>query len=216
MYKRQTVDFDTALRGVQAVTGATGEAFEMVADQARDLGATTQFTATQAAEAQTFLGRAGFETNEILAATPGLLSLAAAGQLDLARAADIASNVVQGFNLEASETGRVSDILAEAAANANTNVKQLGSAMSFVAPVSNSLGVSIEETTAAVGFLSDAGIQAERAGTGLRRVMLALLDPTREAQDALDAAGISATDSEGNFVGLMDVVGQLELSLIHI
>ena len=205
-----TTNFDTALRGVQAVTGATGDAFDRIAEQSRNLGATTQFTATQAAEAQTFLGRAGFDTNEILAATPGLLSLAAAGQLDLARAADIASNVVQGFNLEAEQTGRVGDILAEGAANANTNVEQLGSALSFVAPVSNSLGVSIEDTVSAIGALSDAGIQGERAGTGLRRILLRLTDPTTEAAAALEEAGIVTTDAQGNFVGLTESLTQFE------
>lgn len=102
----------------------------------------------------------GFETNEILESMPGLLDLAASSGMDLARAADIASNVLSGFGLEADETGRVADVLAAGASSANTSVEQLGGAMQYVAPVANTLGLEIEGMTAAVGFMSDAGRNA--------------------------------------------------------
>ena len=201
-----TTNFDTALREVQAVTGATGDAFDAIGNQARELGSTTQFTATQAAQAQAFLGRAGFDTNEILAATPGLLDLAAAGQLDLARAADIASNAVQGFGLRADETGRVSDILAAGAANSNTNVEQLGDAFSFLAPVASNLGISIEESAAAIGVLSDAGIQGGRAGRNLSTALTNLLRPSMMAAGILENIGIATRDANGDFRNIADLV----------
>ena len=110
-----SVEFDSSIRQVAAVTRASADDMAAFSEQAKELGTTTQFTASQVADAQAFLGRAGFETNEILTATPGLLDLAAAGMLGLGEAADIASNVVQAFNLGAGETGRVADVLAEAA-----------------------------------------------------------------------------------------------------
>ena len=208
-----TVNFDTAMRGVAAVTGATGTEFEQLTSLAKELGATTQFSASQVADAQRFLGQAGFDTNQILEATPGLLSLAAAGQLDLAKAADIASNVLSGFNLDAEETGRVSDVLAAAAASSNTNVQQLGDAFKFVAPTANALGVSVEEAAAAIGVLSDAGIQGGMAGTNLRAIMLRLVKPTEDAATAMANAGINALDANGDFVGLETVIGQVSAAM---
>src|SRR5699024_4495189 len=113
------MNFEEGMSKVQAISGATSEELEQLEDMAKDLGETTRFSATEASEGMSFLAMAGFETNEILDSMPGLLNLAAAGQLDLGRAADITTNVMSGFNLEAEETGRVSDILAESAASAN-------------------------------------------------------------------------------------------------
>lgn len=208
-----TTDFDTAIRRVSAVSGAAGPALEELSEQARELGASTRFSATQVAEAQAFLGQAGFATNEILASTPGLLALAAAGQLDLGRAADIASNVLSGFNLEATETGRVSDVLASAAASSNTNVEQLGNAFKFIAPVAAGLGISLEESAAAIGVLSDAGIQGSMAGTVLRSALLRLVDPPKEAASAMEAAGIAVNDAMGNFIGIEPVIDQVRAAM---
>lgn len=145
---------------------------------ARELSAVTQFSATQAAQGMEFLGRAGFKTTDIISAMPGLLDLAAAGALELGRAADIASNVLSGFQLQAKESNRVSDILALTAASANTNVEQLGDAMSYVAPVAAAFSKSVEETSAALGILGNAGIQASSAGTGLRGILANLATVT--------------------------------------
>lgn len=187
-------DLEHALSGVSAVTGAIGDDIQELEDVARSLGATTVFSAKQAADGMQFLGMAGFETNEIIAAMPGLLDLAAAGQLELAEASDIASNVLSGFRLEAEEAGRVGDVLAKGAASANTSVIQLGNALSFVSPVSAALGKSIEETAAAIGVLSDNGIQGQRAGTGLRTVFSALSKITPVAERALAELGLTVED----------------------
>ena len=201
-------EFEDQMLAVKSVTGATGETFEQLSSQAKDLGSKTSFSASQAAEAQKFLGMAGFETNEILKATPGLLNLAAAGSLELGMAADIASNVLTGMGLSADETNRVVDVMAKTAASSNTSVEQLGLAMSYAAPVAKDFGLSIEETSSYLGKLSDAGIQADKAGTGLRRILGSLAKPSKEGAEALDKLGISVFDAEGQFKGMEDVLDQ--------
>jgi TP901 family phage tail tape measure protein len=135
-------DFEAAMNRVAGITRATGVEFQQLENLAKELGATTQFSASQAADAMGFLAMAGFDTNQIISALPGTLELAAAGNLDLARAADIASNVLTGYGLQAEEVGRVNDVLALASISANTNVEQLGNAFKFVAPVASAMGVS--------------------------------------------------------------------------
>src|SRR5690554_4744501 len=156
---KTATDFDDSMRKVAAVTGATGDQFDRLRQQAIDLGASTAWSASESAEAMQYLGMAGLDTNEILEATPQMLSLASAGAMDLGTAADIATNVLSGFNLEISDLAHVSDVLAEAASSSNTSVEQLGYAMAYVGPVASSAGLSIEETTAAIQVLSNAGIQ---------------------------------------------------------
>lgn len=198
-------ELEKALTRVNVLTGATAEEFTKLEQQTRELGATTAFTATQAAEAQVFLAQAGFDANQITQALPATLNLAAAGQLDLARSADIASNVLKAFNLDASETTRVADVLAETAASSNTNVEQLGEAFKLAAPFASTAGVSLEETAAIIGTLGDAGVQASLAGTGLRGVIAALLKPSKEAQGVINRLGIEIQDSEGNLRPLNEI-----------
>lgn len=188
--------FEEQMSAVLAITGATQEQFEGLSATARELGASTVFSAKQAAEGMEFLARAGFDANEIVGALPGTLNLAAAGALELGRAADIASNVLTGFGLATSEANRVADVLAKAAASSNTNVEQLGEAMKFVAPIAAGLGVSIETATAAVGKLSDAGLQASTAGTGLRRVLSELAAPSQKLTELLGETSLEADGFE--------------------
>jgi len=209
---KAAANFESSMLNVQALTNTTGDTFNQLREQAKTLGATTMFSASQAGEAMGFLAMAGFDANEILAATPGALKLAAAGNLELAEAADIASNVLTGFNLEATEMDRVNRALAHTAASSNTNIQQLGEAMKFAAPVAAGLGVSVEETAAAVGFLSNAGIQASMAGTSLRKAMISLASPTSEAVSILNRLGIRRSDildAEGrlkSFTGAIEVL----------
>jgi len=154
------MDFEEGMSKVQAISGATGQDLELLRNQARELGETTRFSATEAASGMEFLAMAGWETQEILSGMPGLLDLAASSNMDLGRAADIASNIISGFNMEASEATRVADVLAKGASTANTNVEQLGGAMKYAAPIANTLGLELEGLTAAVGFMSDAGRNA--------------------------------------------------------
>lgn len=203
------VEYSNTMSEVAALTGATSKEMELLSGQARQLGKDTVHSATAAASAQAFLGQAGFKTNEILATMPGLLDLATAGQLDLGRAADIASNVMTGFNLKATDMGRIADVLAQAASNANTDVQGMGMAMSYVAPVAASMNVSLEEVAAGVGLLSDAGIQGERAGTALRGIIGALSDPTKALTKKLNAAGLSVKQVSPRFNSMADIIENL-------
>ncbi len=157
---RTGAEFDSGMRKVAAVSGAAGSEIKALRDIAKELGSTTQFSATQAADAMGFLAQAGFSANEVMGAIPSTLQLASAAQLDLASAADITSNILAGFGLEVSELGRANDVLVKTFTSANTDLVQLGQAMKFVGPVAKAAGVSFEETAAAVGLLGNAGIQA--------------------------------------------------------
>lgn len=196
-------DFESSMNRVQGITQATGDQMESLEGLAKELGATTAFSASQAADAMGFLAQAGFSVDEVYSSLPGTLELAAAGQLGLAEAADIASNVLTGFGLKAEEIGRVNDVLAETAISANTNVRQMGEGMAYVAPLAAGMGFTIEETSAAMGLLSDAGIQASAAGTGLRRIMSGLISES-------DDLGITIRDTSGEVLPLADILGQLE------
>lgn len=191
----QTItNFEDAILGLGAVTRATTSDMAKMEDQARQLGASSVFSATEAANAQRFLAQAGLDVNEVLEATPTALTLAQAGALDLASAADIASNVLGGMRLEVDQFNRVADVMAETAASSNTNIEQLGQALSFAAPVASGAGLSIEETSAAIGKLSDAGLQGTRAGTGLLGVIRQLSAPSAEAEKVLAKYGLTLED----------------------
>lgn len=200
--------FEEQMSAVLAVTQATGAEFDTLSAKARELGATTVFSAREAAEGMEFLARAGFDANQIVGALPGTLNLAAAGALDLGRAADIASNVLTGFGLAAEEAVRVSDVLAKAAASSNTNVEQLGEGLKLVAPVAAGLGVSLEETISAISKLSDAGLQASVAGTGLRRVLSDLASPSDDLSKFLGGVTLEAD----GFLGVMEKLATESIS----
>ena len=185
------MDFEAAMSKVQALSGATADEMAKLREQAREMGAATVFSASEAAEAQAFLAMAGYDVAQIMDSLPGLLDLAAAGQLDLGRAADITTNIMSGFNIEAEKTTEVADVLAKAAASANTSVEQMGDAMSYVAPVAAGAGISLEETAAAIGILSNAGIQGQRAGTALRGIIASLQNPTGQTAKALETLGLT-------------------------
>src|SRR5690606_31990001 len=200
-----TANFESSMNKVRAISGATGEEFAALEKQAIDLGGATVFSAKEAADGMSFLAMAGFEVNDIMAAMPGMLDLAASAQMDLASAADIASNIMSGFTLEASQAGYVADVLAKASSSANTDVYQLGEAMKYVAPVANALDISMEETAAAIGFMSDAGIQGSQAGTALRGILSRLTKPSKQAADLMDTLGVELFDAEGNMKSLAGI-----------
>jgi TP901 family phage tail tape measure protein len=199
---RVLAGYEQSMSTVKAITNATESEFAALRAETQRLGATTRFSAGQAADGAAFLARAGFSTEKVLASLNDTLLLAQAGSLDLASAADIASNVLQGFRLPVTDASRVVDVLAFTANNANTSVSQLGEAMKFVAPVAAGLGVSIEDTAAAIGVLSDSGLQASMAGTGLRRVMAELESPATKTRKILSALGVSQEEYQVSSVGL--------------
>lgn len=208
-------NFEQSMLQLRVVSGATEKEMASLEAQARSLGATSMFSAKQAADAQVFLGQAGFATNEILEATPGILQLAAAGGLDLARAADIASNVLGGMRMEVTELNRVNDVLASTAASSNTNIEQLGMALSYAAPIAASSGVEIEELSAAIGVLGDAGLQGSRAGTGIVGVIRQLSNVTSQGQATLKNYGLSLADVDISARGLEPVLETLRSANIN-
>tara|TARA_Y100000310_G_scaffold160698_2_gene160517 strand:+ start:34442 stop:37633 length:3192 start_codon:yes stop_codon:yes gene_type:complete len=206
---RTLASYQQTMSTVKAVTQATGDQFAALSEESKRLGAVTRFSATQAGEGMEFLGRAGFTAAEILESTEGTLRLAQVGQLSLARAADISSNALQAFRLPAREMGRVVDVMAKTVISANTNVEQLGDALKLSAPVAAAFGVEIEETSAAIGALSNAGLQATLAGTGLRKIMLDLANPSGEMVDTLRNLGLEASDVDIKVVGLSTAMERL-------
>lgn len=199
---RTLSDFSETMATVGAISGATANQFKDLTAVAEELGATTRFSATQAGEGLLFLARAGFSVEESIATVDDTLRLAQAGALELGQAADIATNVLTGFRLPVSDATRVVDVLALAANSANTSVGQFGEAMKFVAPVAAGVKVPIEEAGAAIGALSDAGLQASLAGTGLRAVLASLERPGGAQTVILDELGVKAEEVQISTVGL--------------
>ena len=200
---RTAANFESSMNRVRATTGATGESFERLNRLAQELGATTAFSASEAALAMNALAQAGFNVDQITSALPGVLQLAAAGAMSLEEAAGIAANTLTSFGLEASEVGRVNDVLAKGAISANTNVREMAAGFNYVAPIAKGLGFNLEETTAAMTQLARAGITSTTAGTALRSIMTQLVT---EADDL----GISVRDSAGNMRPFADILAQLE------
>jgi len=202
--------FEKSMNRVKALTGTTGGDFDALTQQAKDLGSSTMFSATQAADAMAFLAMAGFKSNDIIGAMPGVLNLAAAAQMDLGEAADITSNILTGFGKDVSELGQVNDVLVKAMTSANVDLSQLGEAMKYVGPVASSAGMDFEETAAAIALLGNAGIQGSMAGTSLRGAMTRLLKPSEDAAATMAKLGLNVLDSEGNLRSFTEITKQLE------
>ncbi len=203
-------EFGDQMARVKAISGATGEEFESLERKAREMGATTRFTAIQAAEGLAFFARAGFNAEESINAIKPALDLAAVGSLELGRSADILSNIMTTFGIATTDASKAADILAFTASNANTSIEQMGNAVKFVGPVASVLGISLNEVTAAIGALGNAGIQSTLAGTGLRIALLRLLDPSNEAKDAIKNLNLTLRDLDPSVVGFKGVVEALK------
>jgi len=198
--------FDDSMRKVQAVTGATGAQFNEMTALAEEMGRTTRFTASQAAEGMTFLGMAGLSVDKVMQALPGTLQLAAAGGIELAEAADIATNVMSAMKLPVSDLGRINDVLAHTQANANTNILEMAEALEPVAGTARSLGLDLESLVAMIGQLANVGTKGSKAG---RQLMNAFLEfskktgrPVTEFSqfiDELNQKNVSATEIMSKF-----------------
>lgn len=206
-------DFEAQMSRVQAISGATGDDLEALRNQAIQLGADTTFSASAAAEGMENLAAAGFTTQEIMEAMPGLLDLAAASGEDLAASSDIAASTLRGFGLEAEDAAHVADVLAENANRTNSSVAETGEAMKYIAPLARAAGISMEETAAAIGIMANAGIQGSQAGTTLRGALSRLSKPTDVMLGAMEELGIAFYDSEGKMLSLADQVDMLKSAM---
>ncbi|WP_447042545.1 phage tail tape measure protein [Vreelandella sp. H-I2] len=194
------VEYGESMSRVQALTRmeAEDERFQALKRQARELGATTAFSAGQSADAQGYLAMAGFDPDAIQAAMPDMLNLALANRTDLGRTADISSNILSGFGLDPAEMGRVGDVLTATTTRANVDLQMLGESMKYVAPQARAMNMSLEQSAAMAGLLGNVGIQGSQAGTTLRAMVTRLAAPTGAAAGALADLGVNAKDAQGN------------------
>ena len=186
--------YEKQMSKVKAVSGATMQEFKALEQVTKQLGRTTQFTATEAAEALTFMSMAGMQAADQISALPSVLSLAAATNAELGESADIVTNVMSGFNIEAAHLNTAVDTMVATLTNSNTNIQEMGEAFKYVGPIASGLGVPFQDTAAAIGVLGDNGIKASMAGTALRRAMLQLVDPPVSAQKGLAKLGLTVGD----------------------
>lgn len=203
------MDFEQAMAEVQAISGATGEELAKLEEKARELGATTKFSAREAASALKYMAMAGWQTEQMLSGIDGVMKLAAASGEDLATVSDIVTDALTAFNLTADQATQFADLLASASANANTNVAMMGESFKYVAPLFGSLGFSAEDAALALGLMANAGIKGSQAGTSLRAAVTRLVNATGEAATIIDELGIRLTDEQGNMLSFQQVIDQL-------
>lgn len=187
-------DFEAALSRVAAATGATGDELAQLKQAAEDAAAGSAFTQVEAAQGLENLSKAGLSAKEAIAALPGVMALAAAGDIELAQSAEIVTRTVAGMGIAVEETGRIADVLAKGANASNTSVKGLAEALSYTAPTARSVGLSLEQTVAILGKFADGGIDASRAGTALNAILSQFLDPGSKFRSELAAIGIATGD----------------------
>ena len=191
------MDFEAQMKKVQAISGASGADFEALTAKAKEMGAATQFSATESAQALEYMAMAGWKTDGMLGGISGIMDLAAALGEDLGRVSDIVTDALTAFGLQASDSAHFADVLAQASSNSNTNVSMMGMTFKYVAPIAGALKYSIEDVGTAVGLMANAGIKGEQAGTSLRAMMTRLVDPPKEAGSAMDRLGITVKNADG-------------------
>ena len=189
-----TAKFDSSMSNLQAISGATGTEMDSLRDKAKEMGAKTKFSASEAADAFTYMAMAGWKTGDMLDGIEGIMNLAAASGEDLASTSDIVTDALTAFGLSASDSGHFADVLAAASNNANTNVSMLGESFKYVAPVAGSLGYSVEDVSVALGLMANSGIKASQAGTSLRSSLTRMLKPTDTMASYMQQLGIMTQD----------------------
>lgn len=202
-------DFEAAMSEVKAISGATSQEFEQLTEKANQMGAVTKFTASESAEAFKYMAQAGWDVREMMDGIDGLMALAAASGEDLGITADIVTDALTAFGLSAKESGRFADVMAQAASATNTDVAKMGDTFKYVAPVAGALGYSIEDTAVAIGLMANSGIKASQAGTSLRSLLTNLTRPVGQAEDAINALGISITNTDGSVKPLSQTLQDL-------
>lgn len=202
-------DFEAGMSKVSAISGATGEELGKLTDKAKEMGAKTKFSATEAASAFEYMAMAGWKTEDMLNGIEGIMNLAAASGEDLATTSDIVTDALTAFGLSASDSSHFADVLAKASSSANTNVSMMGETFKYVAPVAGSLGFSVEDCAVAIGLMANSGIKASQAGTSLRQIFTNLVKPTDAMQGAMDKLGISLTDNNGKMKSLDSIMWDL-------
>ena len=199
-------DFEASMSNVEALSGATGEDLTALSDKAKEMGATTKFTAGESADALSYMALAGWDTQSMLEGISPVLNLAAAANMDLAQASDIVTDYLTAFGLKASDTTHFVDVMAYAMAHSNPDVIQLGEAYKACASTATSLGYSVEETTAVLATMANAGVKGGEAGTALNAIFTRLATNTKECGDTLAEYGVQIYDAHGNMQSLSSIL----------
>ncbi len=202
-------DFEAGMSEVQAISGATGADLERLEEKAKEMGATTKFSAAQSAEALKYMAMAGWDTGQMLDGLDGVMMLAAASGENLGTVSDIVTDALTAFGMKASEAGEFADLLASTSSSANTNVSMLGESFKYVAPLFGSLGYSAEDAALALGLMANAGIKGSESGTALRGAIANLANPTAGMAKAINELGLTITDASGEMLPFKDVMDQL-------
>lgn len=201
---KAAMDFDKQMSEVAAVANATPAQLAKMSDEALRLGAVFPVSATDAAKAMTELGKAGFNTDQILAASVGTVQLASATHYSMADSATVLANAINQFGLKASDASRVTDLFAAAANSSAVDVKDLAKTFEYVGPVAQAAGFSIEDVAKATAVMGNAGIKGSSAGTGLKAVLSSLIAPSDKAAAAFETLGFKSTDANGKIRPLQD------------
>ena len=201
--------FEASMSKVEAISGATGDELKSLTDKAKEMGAKTKFSASESADAFSYMAMAGWKTADMLDGIEGIMNLAAASGEDLATTSDIVTDALTAFGLQAGDASHFADVLARAASNSNTNVGLMGETFKYVAPVAGALGYSAEDCATAIGLMANSGIKASQAGTALRSIFTRMAKPTKEVQGAMDDLGISLTNSDGSMKSLNEIMVDL-------
>ena len=202
--------FETSMSKVSALSGATGDDLAALEAKARELGSTTTFSASQAADALGYMALAGWDTQAMLAGVGPVLSLAQAGELDLAAASDLVTDYLSAFNMTAEDTGRMVDVLAYAQAHANTTVDGLGQAFKNCAANCNAAGMDVETTSAAIAMMANQGLKGSEAGTALNAVMRDMTSRMEDGAIKIGDATVAVMDAEGNYRDFADILADVE------
>lgn len=199
-------DFEASMSNVEALSGASGDELEALSDKAKEMGATTKFTAGESADALSYMALAGWNTQSMLEGISPVLNLAAAANMDLAQASDIVTDYLTAFGLKASDTTHFVDVMAYAMAHSNTDAIQLGEAYKACASTATSLGYSVEETTAVLATMANAGVKGGEAGTALNAIFTRLATNTKKCGDELANYGVNIYDAQGNMQSLSSIL----------
>lgn len=208
---KTAADFDSAMSQVAAVSGATGDDFDALRDKAREMGAKTKFSASEAAEAMNYMAMAGWKTGDMLDGIEGIMNLAAASGEDLATTSDIVTDALTAFGLSAADSGHFADILAAASSNANTNVAMMGETFKYCAPIAGAMGYTAEDVAEAIGLMANSGIKSTQAGTALRTMMTKLQGELELSGSAFGEVTVQTANADGSMRELGDILGDLRV-----
>lgn len=213
---KTTMDFDSQMSKVKAISGATGAEFQQLRDKAREMGEDTKFSATEAGQAFEYMGMAGWKTEQMMAGIPAVLNLAAAAGEELGTTSDIVTDALTAFGLKAEDAAHFSDVLAAASTNSNTNVSMLGESFKYAAAPAGALGYSVEDVAVALGLMANSGIKADMAGTSLRNMFQRMAKPTKESAMAMERLGLELYDEQGQMYTLRQIMDQLRQGFTNI